>query len=239
MTPEAKGAFEHADVALYLVADPIQVRVLETINPRARSLYDHYELGRPRQEIYDCMTDDILNEVRSGHRVCTAFYGHPGVFVSPSHEAIRRAREEGFAARMLPAVSAEDCLFADLGVDPGEAGCQSYEATDFLLRRREVDPSAVLVLWQVAVIGERLYAHEPPDGRLAVLVEYLRTWYDADHPVTLYEASPYPIAEALIDRLALGELVDVQPRPLATLYVPPATERPWDAEMAARLGITS
>ena len=72
-----------------------------------------------------------------------------------------------------------------------------------------------------------------------MLVDYLRTWYDDEHAVTLYEASPYPFAEPLIDRLTLGGLVDVQPRPLATLYVPPATERPPDAEMAARLGITS
>jgi hypothetical protein len=215
------------------------VGLLEQLNPKARTLYDHYELGRPRQEIYDRMAEEILTEVRAGNTVCAAFYGHPGIFVSPSHQALQGAREEGFAARMLPAVSAEDCLFADLGVDPGEVGCQSYEATDFLLRRRQVDPSAILVLWQVAVIGESRYSSDLPQDRLAVLVDYLRTWYDEKHPVTLYEASPYPFAEPLIDRLALGELVDVQPRPLATLYVPPATERPRDPEMAARLGITS
>src|SRR2546429_6584747 len=49
----------------------------------------------------------------------------------------RQAREEGFEAEMLPAVSAEDCLFADLGVDPGDEGCQSFEATSFLLFRSE------------------------------------------------------------------------------------------------------
>ena len=162
LTPEARAAFESADVALYLVADPVEVGVLERLNPRARSLYDHYEVGRPRQEIYDRMAEEILTEVRSGHTVCAAFYGHPGIFVSPSHQALLTARAEGYPARMLPAVSAEDCLFADLGVDPGEFGCQSYEATDFLLRRRQVDPSAALVLWQVAVIGERVYAREPP-----------------------------------------------------------------------------
>jgi hypothetical protein len=138
---------------------------------------------------------------------------------------------------MLPAVSAEDCLFADLGVDPGEVGCQSYEATDFLLRRRQVDPSAILLLWQVAVIGEHLYSSELPKERLAVLVEYLRTWYDGDHPVTLYEASPYPFAQPLVDRLTLAGLADVQPRPLATLYVPPATTRASDPEMASFLGL--
>jgi len=225
-------------VALYLVADPVEVGVLEALNPTARSLYDHYEVGRPRQEIYDRMSEEILAAVRSGNSVCAAFYGHPGIFVSPSHQALKRTREEGFPARMLPAVSAEDCLFADLGVDPGEFGCQSYEATDFLLRRRQVDPSAVLVLWQVAVIGERLYAREPPRGRLGVLVDYLRTWYAEDHAVTLYEASAYPLVEPMIEHVTLDELRELQPSPLATLYVPPATERPTDEEMASRLGVT-
>jgi uroporphyrin-III C-methyltransferase len=31
--------------------------------------------------------------------VVAAFYGHPGIFVTPSHEAIRRARAEGYEAR--------------------------------------------------------------------------------------------------------------------------------------------
>ena len=45
------------------------------------------------------------SRIRAGFRVCAVFYGHPGVFVYPSHEAIRRARAEGFAARMLPALT--------------------------------------------------------------------------------------------------------------------------------------
>src|SRR5262245_31652086 len=157
MTPEARQAFVGADVALYLVTDPLARSWIAELNPKAISLQDHYELGKPRQEIYDEMTERILSDVRTGSSVCAAFYGHPGVFVYPSHAAIGQARREGYAAKMLPAVSAEDCLFADLGVDPGEAGCQSYEATDFLIRRRPVDPTAALVLWQVAVIGENVY----------------------------------------------------------------------------------
>ena len=235
LTPEARDAFEHADVALYLVADLVAMGVLEEIRPDARSLYQLYEDGVDRQEIYAAITDAILAEVRRDRRVCVAFYGHPGTFVSPSHEAVQRARAEGFSATMLPAISAEDCLFADLGVDPGEAGCQSYEATDFLLRRRRVDPSAILILWQVSVIGERLYSTAPP-SRLELLVEYLREWYAPDHPLTLYEASPYPFTPPLIHTLTLEELAVADTTPLATLYVPPAFDRPEDSEMAARLG---
>src|SRR5439155_2475209 len=113
------------------------------------------------------ITRTIVRQRRARQDVSAALYGHPGVFVYPSHEAVSRARADGFAARMLPAVSAEDCLFADLGVDPGATGCQSYEATDFLLRQRQVDPTAALILWQVSVIGERIYSTAPREHRLS------------------------------------------------------------------------
>lgn len=236
MTPEAEQAFASADVALYLVADLVAENWIATVNPSALSLADHYREGVPRQDIYDHMVETILTEVRSGANVCVAFYGHPGVFVSPSHAAIEHARAEGYAARMLPAVSAEDCLVADLGVDPAVLGCQSYEATDFLLRRRQVDPTAMLILWQIAVIGVALYSSEfTPAGGLRVLREYLSEWYEDDHEVTLYEASPYPLAEAAVRSFALKELPASEPAALATLYVPPAGERAPDPDMIARL----
>jgi hypothetical protein len=70
-----------------------------------------------------------------------------------------------------------------------------------------------------------------------VLVDYLLQWYDPDQLVTLYEASPYPIAAASIQTLTLERLPHVDPAPLATLYVPPVDDRQTDAEMAALLGV--
>jgi tetrapyrrole (corrin/porphyrin) methylase-like protein len=240
LTPEARAAFESAEAAFYLVSDPVTVRLLDELNPFAVSLFDHYEPGLQRRESYDRMKEAILTEVRAERAVCAAFYGHAGVFVAPSHEAIRQARAEGFVARMLPAVSAEDCLFADLGVDPGAAGCQSFDATDFLLRRRTPDPTAVLILWQVSVIGFRVHSAEPAPRHLDVLAAYLEQWYDAEHRVILYAASPYPypVASPSIRELSLRELADARPTPLATLYVPPSGARADDAEMAIRLGLT-
>lgn len=226
-------------MALFLVADPVETALLKEIRADARSLYDHYELGVERREIYERITDAMLAEVRSGQTVCAAFYGHPGMFVYPSHEAVRRARAEGHSARMLPAVSAEDCLYADLGVDPGAAGCQSYEATDFLIRRREIDPTAALILWQVAVIGEAIYSTALRKDGLALLAEYLRTWYEGEHVLTLYEASPYPLVEANVTTMPLAELPDADATALSSLYVPPLEPRPRDAEMMERLGLGS
>jgi len=166
------------------------------------------------------------------------FYGHPGVFVNPSHEAVRRARLEGFSARMLPAISAAGCLFADLGLDPGRRGLQSYEATDFLIHARRIDTSVPLILWQVSVVGDFSVDGEANTKGLTVLAEHLLTLYPPDHEVTLYEASPYPVCPALVRVLPLAELADSEPTSLATLYVPPAEKRRSDPGMLERLGLS-
>jgi uncharacterized protein YabN with tetrapyrrole methylase and pyrophosphatase domain len=221
MTLEARATVAAADELLYLVPDPVFASWLEGLNPRARSLHPLYRTGVERTEIYAAIVDEIVGRVRAGADVCAAFYGHAGVFAFPSHEAIRRVRAEGLQARMLPGVSAEDCLFADLGVDPGAHGCQSHEATTFLVERRPVDTAAALLLWQISAIGESAYAPEPGFGGLDALVERLREDYPAMHEVVVYEASPYPVAGPIVTRTALAKLDAAHVTPLATLYVPP------------------
>jgi hypothetical protein len=183
------------------------------------------------------MADAILAAVRGGGRVCAVFYGHPGVFVQPSHEAVRRAREEGFAARMLPAVSAEDCLVADLGVDPGARGWQSWEATDFLLRGCRPDPTAALVLWQVDGIGKLDWSRDADPRGLQALAEVLGELYPPGHELVFYRASLYAVVPAETTRVTVEELGRLGRAPAGTLYVPPLPRRPVDPGMAARIGI--
>jgi hypothetical protein len=152
---------------------------------------------------------------------------------------MRRASREGFAATMLPAISAADCLFADLGVDPGVEGLQSYEATDFLLYRRSVETTAALVLWQVTSIGEPRAVNEPNREGLRALTERLLELYPGDHVVSLYEASPYPIADPVVRETTLSALGDAEVSPLATLYVPPLRAPRADPDVSARLGLSA
>jgi hypothetical protein len=226
-TPEALSAMREAEKLFYLVADDIGDAWVRKLNPTAESLKDAYAVGRTRRASYREMTERILAPVRGGQAVCAAFYGHPGVFVGPSHDAIRRARREGFRARMLPGISAEDCLFADLGVNPASAGCQSFEATDFLAARRRFDPSSALILWQVGVLGEpsvRTGMTCRPE-RLAILAARLRRFYPPRHPLVLYEASPFAICDPAITRTTLAKLPQMPVEPMVTLYVPPRPSR--------------
>jgi uncharacterized protein YabN with tetrapyrrole methylase and pyrophosphatase domain len=234
-TTEARNAINGANLVLYLTTDPLADAWILRLNTSARSLSRHYQVGRPRAEVYDSMVEEILAAVREGLDVCAVFYGHPGVFVEPSHRAIAAARNMGYPARMLPAVSAEDCLVADLGVDPGEAGWQSYEATDFLMHRRVVDTSTPLVLWQVSMIGAWHTLDRPNVAGLRVLAERLAELYEPGHEVVLYEAADYPLGEPMIERVRLDALAAAPLTAMATLYVPPGAKPERDPAMIARL----
>jgi hypothetical protein len=236
-TPEARAAIEQAEKVLYLVANRPTGYWISRLNPTAESLEHFYEPGKNRFAAYQAIVDCILMYVHQELQVCVVFYGHPGVFVHPSHEAIRRARDTGFAARMLPGISAEDCLFADLCVDGGISGHQSFEATDFLVYRRRFDPHSALILWQVGAIGN--LTHQPryePRG-LDLLLEVLQPHYALDHEVVIYEAAEYPIAEPRIERLSLPGIVGARVTPVSTLYVPPCAAPSPDPAMLERLGI--
>lgn len=95
----------------------------------------------------------MLQDVRGGKNVLGIFYGHPGVFVSPSHRALAIARSEGYKAKMLPGVSAEDYLFADLEFDPSVHGCATFEATELLIREKPLNPMMHNIIWQVGAVG--------------------------------------------------------------------------------------
>jgi hypothetical protein len=225
LTSEARAALERADRVLYLVSDPVTAAVVEGLNPSCRSLDYLYRAGVSREDIYAAIVGEILQAVRTGERVCVAFYGHPAIFVRPGLEAVRKARKEGHDTRILPAVSSLDCLFTDLEIDPADTGLQIYEATDFLTRACTPDTTASLVLWQISVIGLEHWHPEPRAEGLAVLAQHLLRYFPAEHEVVLYEASPYPLVGPSVQRVRLDQLGEVEPAPLATLYAPPVGAR--------------
>jgi siroheme synthase len=235
ITPRALSEIQSADT-VYMLADAFAQQWLESIRPDVRSLSHLYGEVKDRRQTYDEMETEILDAVRAGQHVCTVFYGHPGVFAEVPHNAIRIAREEGYSARMEPGISADACLYADLGLDAGERGVQSLEATRFLISDYSISPSALLILWQVALSGNLdCIGFEPDPARLDILVDKLQRWYPSDAPVILYEAARLPVQRHRADRLALGELPRARYREHTTLVITPLVDPPRDEETRARL----
>jgi tetrapyrrole (corrin/porphyrin) methylase-like protein len=237
MTVESLAWLSVADAVLYLVADPVAETLIRQLHPEAVSLRGHYGEGVNRSESYEAMVEQIMGSVRAGKRTVAAFYGHPGVFAFPSHESVRRSRREGYLAFMLPGISAEDCLFADLNVDPAVNGCQSYEATDFLIHDRAADVTSQLVLWQVGVVGDWTYRGAGYDLKaFPMLVARLQSLYGQWHEVTLYEAPIFPGVSPVITKIALGHLTSAYVNAGTTMYVPPARAPTVNPAVAAAMG---
>lgn len=239
-TLEAVACIRAADRLLYVVNDPITEVWLKELNASAQSMSRHYGPTKDRLDTYIDMARDMVAAVVAGHRVCAVFYGHPGVFVQASHAAIAHLRKRGYRARMLPGVSADAHLFADLGLNPGDTGIQGFEATDFLLSRRRIDPTSGLLLWQVGVLGESTASVDEPAAmkRRRMLVQYLRRSYPARHRVVLYQAPKFPGITPSVKRVSLERLALTRLTPLTTLYVPPRPQRPVDRRVRQQFGGT-
>ncbi|MDE2256386.1 MAG: hypothetical protein KGK05_01325, partial [Xanthomonadaceae bacterium] len=225
LTPLARSHIEQADVVFLAASDGIVEKWIESLHTDVRSLQPFYAANKSRNKTYREMVNAILAQVRAGQKVCAAFYGHPGVFAWAPHEAIRIARKEGYAAHMEPGISAEDCLYADLGIDPGTFGCQHYEAGQLLFYKRRIDPSAYLVLWQVGALGDqgRGAAHSATHlPYRKILIERLARDYPRTHKITIYRAATLPIHAPRIERIALRRLADADIEGADTLVIPPA-----------------
>ncbi|TWI42435.1 tetrapyrrole (corrin/porphyrin) methylase-like protein [Pseudoduganella flava] len=231
-----------ADKVFFCVADPATIVWLKRIRPDAYDLYVLYDDSKPRYVTYMQMAESMLHFVREGKRVVCVFYGHPGVFVLSTHRAIMIARREGHRAVMRPAVSALDCLCADLGVDPCHPGMQTHEATDMLVRQRKPDTSLHVVLWQVGLIGEMGFRRQGYINRnFSMLVDYLQAAYGADYPITHYVASRYPTIAPLVEQYRLADLhdpaVQIRITGLSTFYLAPRDAVTADYAMVEQLGL--
>ena len=234
-TLETVACLERAEKVYFLVAEPTTELWIRGLNQSAESLAGFYADHKDREKTYTEIARYLVSAVRGGARVCAAFYGHPGVLVQASHRAIAILTRDRYRARMLPGVSADGCLYADLGVNPGDHGVQSFEATDFLLYRRRFDPTSELLLWQVGVLGEprAIKGITCRPERLRKLVSVLRRHYPGTHRVTLYYAPMFPSHPPIVKRVRLDRLPDVSVSPLALLYVPALPQREADPKIAA------
>lgn len=222
LTLETVAAVEKADVVFYLVIDQLTINWIVSKSASARPLYHHYKPGKNRRESYEGMVEEIVAEVRKGRNVTALFYGHPGVLAFPGHRAIEQARAEGLFARMLPGVSADACMIAELGFDPATDGLQAFEATQFLNASKTPDIRTPTILWQIGVVGDTSFA---PGGSYAksafeVIFDRLGALYGPDHRFCIYEASEF---SALPPSIVWRTFKDVRREdlsPMCTLFIP-------------------
>jgi hypothetical protein len=233
-----------ADRVFHLLYDRVTQIWINEIRPDALDLRIFYREDQDRYQTYVQMAEVMMHCVRHGEKVLAVYYGHPGVFAMPTHRAIKLARSEGYHAKMRPGISALDYLIADVGFDPISPGLVSFEASDLLLRRRVIDTSLHVILWQVGVVGEFKFSAGGFENQgFDLLIDELQARYGAEWEITHYVAPQYVGVEPMIDRHTIASLRTEEVRRRicvhSTFYIEPQTVAATDLERSVALGFSA
>ena len=232
LTTETTAYIKQADYVLYLVNEPIIGKWIEENSKESESLEVVYFSSEERVVAYERIVKQILSSLKLYNHLCVVIYGHPTVFSYPGLKAVNEARKLGFDTKIIPAISVEDCLFADLGIDPCNNGCYSVEATDLILYDRVFDPYSSLIIWQPGVIGD-FYTKQGKKSKVAkeLLRKKLLSSYPCSHSYYIYEAPLYPTSSAKIRKAMVDNIVDEDFNTVCTLYFPPIGKKEMDKKV--------
>lgn len=239
ITAETSAALAECQRIYHISYVPETAELLSRFCSDVVDLRSLYEEGADRLRTYKRQAAEVLNGAFERKPVALAVYGHPLLLAMPSMFVLRLGPAIGMSVRPLPAVSALDCLMADLGVDPTTAGLQSHEATDLLLHGRPLIPTCATVLWQVGSLETRLHVSKAASRpeRLHRLRDHLLRFYPPDHPAIA--VSTAVTDHELPERLTV-QIVDL-PRHSSrlhlgtTLYIPPVGEGSVDQSLVDQL----
>lgn len=227
ITQEALATITECDKLYYLVNEPAMIEWLARSNKTAESLEDIYYAFDTRLEAYQNISQKIIREAGNYSNICVAMYGHPLVLNLPTKLTVEAAssNELNIDVQVLPGISAESVMYCDLGIDPGVGGIQSYEASEFIYKKKIIDTTSHLVLWQVGVIGAQgsTKEHDNSSG-MQLLKDRLLSLYPKDHRVFLYEAAQYPNVSPIINSSTLSKIDVTAISQLMTAYIPPVSK---------------
>jgi Tetrapyrrole (Corrin/Porphyrin) Methylases len=225
MTLETIGYIQRADIVFYHATNGVTATQIRELNANAVDLYEYYGEGKKRRITYVEMAELMLREVRRGSTVVGVFHGHPGYFVRPARRALAIASLEGYETALLAAVSAPDCMFSDLRVDPGVFGCQILMASRLLQEDAIVATTGHVVFLQVAAVGDSGFSFSGyKNATLAPFFEKLIELYGEHQEAVYYTAAIFPGFEPVIMVYKLLDFRDSRARESigsGLLYLPP------------------
>lgn len=229
ITREAEAAVRAARTVFSIDTSPAIRDFLSARCADVRPLFEaHYRAGSGRLPAYLHMAAKVLDAALDGGPVVLAVQGHPTMFSYIPVLLRDVAPLVGLRVRIQPGISSRAALLAELALDPADHGIQAFEATDLLLRRRQVSPDTLTLLWQVGNLETRLHSGRPSrPRRLQGLTDWLLTFFPEDHPVTGVVLGTHPVLPSSRWTVPLGELPSHAARIHAatTLVIPPIGRR--------------
>ncbi|HUU84899.1 MAG TPA: SAM-dependent methyltransferase [Phycisphaerae bacterium] len=229
LTRETERVIRGSKEVLYVDTGVATRTYLESLCPRVTSLFEtSYEEAGRRLNAYHHMAARVLDAALDHPPVTFAMHGHPIVGVYAPFLIRDLASLLSLEVRVLPGISAMDCLFAELMVDPCVTGMQMYEATDLLLRRRPLRSDVPALIWQIGTVETTLHSMRVSrPARFERLRTHLLRFYPPGHEVTAAFSTPHPLMPSTLHRFAIRDICDRAHLLHSgfTLFIPSATER--------------
>lgn len=239
VTREVDRVLQESEQVLFV--DP-SIGMQEYLSKRCSNVTDLstlYQEGKNRLQTYKEMATVVIEAAMSNPPVTLALYGHPTVFAYPPFIIRSVANQLGLKVKVLPGVSAMDCILAELMIDPANEGLQMFEASDLLMRRRRLSTDMQTLIWQVGSLETGLYSTmtNRPE-RFGRFLDYLLEYYPSYHEVTAVFCSSHPAVPSTIFTFFLKDLLAVAEELHGgyTLFLPPTHCAPvLDHSFAAKL----
>lgn len=243
LTKEAEAALEKSDKVFLVHHQELISDYLDEFT-EVIDITDEYEDNTERSDTYKRMAERVIDSAQEPDTevVSLALYGHPMYFVDPSRIVINEAPKHDLEVEVIPGISAIDCLYIDIGLDPSEDGLQIFEATDVLIREFELNPEVPAFLLQIGSVESTLYSmDDSKPERFTNIKEHLQDFYPEDHSLYLLQTSTYPISnsERIEFNLSQFDTKEVSERinHMQTLYIPPTDSRNvMNSEMQRKAG---
>ena len=240
LTYESQVMIKDADKVYYMVNEPIMKEWIQENAKKSYSLDEIYFATEKRATNYRNIEKFIIDEMQKHEFIAFVCYGHPTVFAESGLNIAKHFdtnKELNVKTVILPGVSALDCLFADMKIDPGGVGMTTYEVNDMLVYNKAIEPASHTVLWQVGMIGNLNTPKYGADkAKLEYLKQHLLKYYDEEQDVYIYEAALYAAMPPIIKRFELQDLTEQAFTPISTVYIPPALKREKNMEAIEVLG---
>lgn len=226
MTLESVSYVRYADVVFYHATNGVTATQIRELNNNTVDLYEYYGEDKRRNVTYVQMAELMLREVRAGKSVVGVFHGHPGFFVSPGRRALAIAEDEGYPTLLLPAVSATDCMFADLRVDPGVFGCQILMASRIFDDKLILAKDGHVVLLQISAVRDPGFSFTGyRNAAVSECIELLTKTYGEAQEAIYYMAALFPAFPPEISVHHLADYRDPEVLDMigaGLLYLPPS-----------------
>jgi len=224
LTKESEAAIEQAEFVLYLVNEPIMGQWIEKKAKKSESLDALYFSEELRPNAYKRIIGHIKNSFDLYNHVCVIVYGHPLILSNAIMGLIKEIDRNTIELSVLPAISAFDCLLSDLEIDPF-TGCFSIEANEFINKKKSIDITNHLIIWQIGMIEDG-YTFTKNNNCCAIelLKQELIVSYPSNHECILYEASIYPHVSPKKIKTTIESLDKTLISRITTLYIPPVLQ---------------